>query len=238
MNKSKQNLTKIRLMCAVLASIELANAGVSSYAMEPSDPTSSQIQTNEIKERIISSVEMDEMAPDELLEYLMITSTPDKLKNYYQGRGTCKSKQDIINFEALSPKTKDNLFEYIFSLISERQLENFQSIPIEIRTNFFEYIIKQGYDLLDVFAGIGMNEYELVPNEFEAFMDEMLTVVSSRMAGIIFGKLILADENPFIKAMIHVDYDSLLAVTANSLNFDYNENIAKECNLIELNFHV
>lgn len=239
MKDVKKKLIKLRLASAILASLEFANVGVTSLAMMPSSFTDPETQPNldfsfysDFDEHISNIKEMENMSPDELLQYLATSSTPDALKYYYDNEMICKSRQDTINFNSVNEDKRHDFFDYILGLISEGQLVNFSDIPIEIRGQFFDYVITQGYDLFDIFAGLGLPEYDLTKTDFKDFMDEMLTVVPPRTAGMIFSRFIYGNDNQFMNAILSGDYNSITRVPF--LDFDFNkEDVANGCNLID-----
>ena len=227
MKNFKKRLLKTRLMSAVLATAELANVGMTSYAMMPSDSEVVSGRSEKEAVRVIDVGEMKKMNVEDLFEYLKVGSTEDELRRYCQNGTLDKTRQDIENFNSLSEEKKNELFGYVAELAYEDKLKGFTELPMNIRTEFFEFILKQNYDLRPILSALQVNEEVCL----KTLVVETYSIMTPRVAGLVFGKL-NKGKNLAMDAIANDDMIALLDASV-QLDFDYNEEIELSWRLID-----
>ena len=235
MKNLKKRLLKTRLLCAVLASIELANVGITSCAMMPSDLEAVSEESKARSVRVINTDEMEAMFSDDLFEYLKTKSTDDELRLYYQNGTLDKTRQDVKNFESLFDEVKSEFFAYVIGLAYEGGLEGFEKLPLEIRTEFFEFILKENYDLEPILLALPVREEVIHANDLKAFVDETCDIMTPRVAGLIFAKLHEGEDKKtdlLIAATVEDDVEKLLNISV-AHNIEYGERTEMGRKLIE-----
>ena len=227
----KKNLLKMRLISAILATVEFANLGMTSYAMKPSATQSDDAKTESEKEsRVKSAEEMAAMSPEKLLSYLGERSTVEELEHYYESGDLDKSRQDVKNFGLIGEKKV--FFEYVAKLILENNMryDKFKNIPIEIGTEFFSYALENGFDIKAMLYGLR------VPQLFSYNLKSHLCVmptVKPQVVAKMYGKN-YCEKDALITAIASDDMETLKNNIAIETDFDVNKRHACcRCSLIE-----
>ena len=224
MKNLKKKLFKVRLMSAILASVEFANVGITSYAMMPDFKT-----LDDERKNVASTEDMEKMLPQELFEYLKTCPAPETTDYYHEDEEFDKSSQDILNFDSLSSESKTAFFEYVLGLILDNNIQNFNNIPSKIKTDIFQYAIDQKYNLVTLLLNLGISREVIDNSDISQFIKSLAFTFSPRMAGIVLGK-IHANDDPIISAILaddpvgFIDYDPMR---------DYNAKTQLGCTPIE-----
>ena len=228
----KKKLLKMRLMSAVLATVEFANLGVTSYAVDPSDTQSDEAKTkSETKSRVKSAEEMAAMSPEELLIYLEKRSTVEELERYHESGDLDKSRQDVKNFALIGGK-KEVFFEYVAKLILENKMryDKFRNLPIEIETEFFYYALENGYDTKAMLRGLRLQQPLSCNLKFYL---SVIPTVKPQVAAKMYGKN-HCEKDALITAIASDDMEALKNNVAVEIDFDVNKHHACcRCSLIE-----
>ena len=226
----KKRLLRTRLMSAILATVELTNVGMTSYAMMPSDSETMSEESGEQEVCVVSVGEMEEAPVEDLFEYLKIKSTDAELRLYYQDGTLDKTRQDVESFKILSEEKKNELFDYVAGLAYGDELEGFKDLPLEVRTEFFEFILKENYDLRPILLVLLTDKRAVDIKNLKEFVDAMCGITTPRVAGLIFGNL-YKGRNSAIDAITKDSVENLILSIQYIADYDVNTNL--NCKLIE-----
>lgn len=220
MQNLRKRLLKIRLMSAVLATVELTNIGTLSYAVKPSES------------EVISIDEIKKMSVKDLFEYLKKGYTDQELRRYYEGDNDAIEK-DVMNFDLLAEEKKNEFFEYIGGLACRGELKDFVKLPMEIKTEFFNYVIKNhDCDFKKIVDEIVRKRKDTFRCGTAFWLDCINSLATPRMTGLIIGKY-NEGKNSAIDAITNHDLNVLIRASTEP-DFAYDEETSwLQCSLID-----
>ena len=231
----RKKLFKMRLISALLASIELANVGMSSHAINPSDAKTLTSESETEKDIPVTIFDkMANMSSEKLLEYLKTGSTVEELRRCYENGKLDKSRKDVINFGLLDEKTKNQFFEYVLKIIAEENLskKDFRKLPVQIRTEFFNYIIAQKYDIKNILIDLGVPDYKVNADTIMQFIIKLADIVPPTVSREIY-RIINNDEDVIADAIFSKEMSQLEELIAHEADFNYDSKTKSGCTLID-----